>query len=441
MAFPRLDMMTMSIADTAVTAILGGLLMFAWLQNRSTQSLGWWGAANLVLSVAIVMLGAGGVTGNALLMDIGLCAMVFAYALMWNAARLFELRDTRPVLIFAGPCGWLVISFSLNARTADVELIVSACLLAAYTFAAAIEYWRGRAETLISRWPAILLLAITGAGFLAWVPLTIWMPISASTSGSVFTSAWFPAAVLASILGRVGLAFVVLAMAKERLELQQRTEALIDQLTGLPNRRAFFRQALQRMRPVSGNSPPTSLLLFDIDRFKGVNHRYGPAVGDRVLRTFADTLSDNRRPTDVIGRVSSAKFAMLMPEADLQSALQTAARVRRAFANAASKLDGISIGATVSVGVTSASWSDCSLHTLLGRADVALFRAKECGRDQVQILDPERCLASHAIGNSRYFEAEANAGRRDVASAIRNVARDEPAFTHFRASSSRGAAH
>jgi predicted signal transduction protein with EAL and GGDEF domain len=130
-----------------------------------------------------------------------------------------------------------------------------------------------------------------------------------------------------------------------------------------------------------------------------------------------------------------------MPEADLQSALQAAARVRRAFANAASKLDGISIGATVSVGVTSASWSDCSLHTLLGRADVALFRAKECGRDQVQILDPERCLASHAIGNSRYFEAEANAGRRDVASAIRNVARDEPAFTHFRASSSRGAAH
>jgi diguanylate cyclase (GGDEF)-like protein len=433
-------MMTMSIADMAVTAILGVLLILAWLQNRGTQSLAWWGGANLVLSVAIVMLGAGGATGNALLMDIGLCAMVFASALMWNAARLFELRDTRPVLIFAGPCGWLVISFSQNASTANVELIVSASLLAAYTSAAAIEYWRGRADALISRWPAILLLAITGVGFLAWVPLTIWMPITASTSGSVFTSAWFPAAVLASILGRVGLAFVVLAMAKERLELRQRTEALIDPVTGLPNRRAFFRQALQRMRPESGNSAPTSLLLFDIDHFRRINDRHGHALGDRVLKMFGDTLSDNRNTIDVIGRVSGAKFAVLMPGTDLQTALEAAERVRRAFANAASKLDGVSVGGTVSVGVTSASSSDCSLHKLLGRADVALFRAKERGRDQVQILDAERSRASHT-GKSRYFEAEANAGRRDVASAIRNVAGDEPAFTHFRASSSRGAAH
>ena len=90
----------------------------------------------------------------------------------------------------------------------------------------------------MSRWPAIVLLIITGCGFLAWMPLALIMPIR--EVGLVYASSWLPAVIIIALLGRIALALVVLAIVKERQELQQRVFALTDALTGLPNRRALF---------------------------------------------------------------------------------------------------------------------------------------------------------------------------------------------------------
>jgi diguanylate cyclase (GGDEF)-like protein len=389
----RLDMITITVADISLTAILGVLLLFAWFQNRGTQSLGWWGAAHLILGAAVVAIGVGNAVHIPALTNVGLAAMVFAYALMWNAARSFEGRDVRPLWVFAGPCFWLLASLSGAARSIDVEVMISSSILAIYNFAGAYEYWRGRAERLISRWPAITLLVVTGAGFLSWVALAVWRPIA--VSGSIYSSEWFPTVILVTLLGRVALAFIVLAMAKERLEQAQRTEALTDPLTGLPNRRAFFRRAARRVRPVGIQK--VAVLLFDLDHFKLVNDRYGHAFGDRVLKAFADTLMQSVKATDVIGRVGGEEFAALLPEASLEEAIAVAERVRSEYARTVSTLDGVQVRSTVSVGVAGcAKVADCSLHAMLLRADVALYAAKEAGRDCVRFENPSHPIRPRA---------------------------------------------
>jgi hypothetical protein len=103
-------------------------------------------------------------------------------------------------------------------------------MLAVLALAAASELARSNGERLVSRWPAVFLLAITAAGYLTWMPLTLTMPIR--EVGLVFASAWFSAVILVAVLGRIAMCFIVLAIVKEREELEQRMHARTDPLTG-----------------------------------------------------------------------------------------------------------------------------------------------------------------------------------------------------------------
>lgn len=379
----KLDLTTVEIINISVTVILGAMLLFAWMQNRAIRSLWWWGTAHFVLAAAIVFLTYAGLTSEPVWNSVGLCLLVLSYGLMWNAARVFDRRASRPVLVAAGPCGWVVAKTAGIGDTFDEELILTAVMNAGYCLLAAFEYWRGRAEPLISRWPAVLLLVVTGFGYFTWVPLTVFSPF---TTGEVHANAWFPLVILVTLLGRVALAFIVLAMAKERLELQQRTQALTDPLTGLPNRRAFFRSALRRIRSHSDPVPMT-VLAFDLDHFKEINDKFGHAVGDRVLTVFAETLTNRLQATDILGRMGGEEFVAFLPATDLRAAGYAAERVRASFALSAVSVDGITIGATVSVGVAEAMSPHCDLHEMLERADFALYTAKNSGRNRVEFAD------------------------------------------------------
>jgi diguanylate cyclase (GGDEF)-like protein len=379
----RLDMFTVFFAEITITAILGLLLIFAWYQNRSNHALGHWGVALLILCLSIGLLAMASMTRDTLALDVGIGLMIFAYSLIWSAARLFDGRELRPDLILVGGLGWVVVNVPQLLTSLDAKIIISCVAIAGYNFATAFEFWRGRAEPLISRWPAILLMFVKGAGFLSWIPLAVAIPLS--PAGSVFSSEWFPIVIMVTLLGRIAMAFIILAMAKERLELAQKTEALTDPLTGLPNRRAFFRAATRWMRHRLRDPQPISLLMFDLDHFKKTNDWFGHAVGDRVLQVFADTVSKNLQAIDIVGRVGGEEFAVILPATGIQDAAVAAERVRFRFALAADEVDGHPIGGTVSVGVAAATDkdTDTDLHLLLARADKALYAAKKGGRNRV----------------------------------------------------------
>ena len=210
------------------------------------------------------------------------------------------------------------------------------------------------------------------------------MPIGAAHW--VAMSVWFPGIILVTLLLRIALAFTVLSMAKERQELEQRVNALTDALTGLPNRRALFEvaDALGQSRQIG--EAAISVLIFDIDHFKETNDRFGHALGDRVLKLFAAIASARLNGTCLIARLGGEEFAAILPGASPAEAFTAAEDVRNRFANSAAFVDGLPVGATVSVGVASDAGTKGDLNGLFRRADAALYVAKRAGRDRVEIL-------------------------------------------------------
>lgn len=125
-----------------------------------------------------------------------------------------------------------------------------------------------------------------------------------------------------------------------------------------------------------------SLLLLDADHFKHINDKYGHAAGDAVLKALLERWTNSLRSHDLIGRIGGEEFCILLPEVDIDRAVRTADRLRREISELPFAFDGHLLRVTVSIGVATLVAGD-DLPALLRRADQALYRAKEAGRDGV----------------------------------------------------------
>ena len=396
----HLDMVTMSVVNITVTAILACVLLYAWARDAwapeaSTRFVGWWGLAMLIQSIGVLIAFGASLSNSGDVVTIGTATMTLATALEWKACREFAGRSASPVWVFIGPIGFFLVAHSGAVETFDEQLILACSILAAYNVAAAAEL------TMVGErdvyWPAVVLLVAAGMSFLLWVPLSVIMPVE--QAGAVFYSSWFPIVILLTVLIRVALAFIVLSMAKAREEREQRLDALTDSLTGLPNRRALFEAAdAVGQRRILGGGTPVSVMIFDLDHFKETNDTYGHDLGDEVLKIFAKTVAKHLKEKSIVGRLGGEEFAAILPGTDAAEATEAAEAVRRAFAHSAAFVNGLAVGATVSVGVASDIDVDTDLSGLFRRADAALYVAKRGGRDQVAILDPEDV---HVLRQSR----------------------------------------
>lgn len=384
-----LDMPTISLVSLSATTILGLLLCFMWWRERSDPLIGWWGVAQLVLAAGLAFANAASLIGDARLVVFAQALILLSAALMWMAARQFEGRTLNPLWIAIWPCAFVIAAATGLIQTFDERLMAASTALGVIFLLAAGEFARQQGEPLVSRWPAAILLIVTGLGYLAWLPLTLTMPIQAV--GEVYSSTWMPTVILVALLGRIALAFVVLAIVKERQEIQHRMFALTDALTGLPNRRALFEsaQALAEEGPYMRGGP-VSVLVFDLDHFKKINDTYGHRLGDRVLQLFSQTLSDTLDADCIVGRLGGEEFAAVLPGSTLAEATEQAEKVRVAFAEVAADIEGYPVAGTVSVGVASHDDMACDIGALFHRADGALYTAKQAGRNRVQPIESDQ---------------------------------------------------
>jgi diguanylate cyclase (GGDEF)-like protein len=166
--------------------------------------------------------------------------------------------------------------------------------------------------------------------------------------------------------------------------------ASIDPLTQQLNRRAFSEVAARELERCRLLGLPAAALLIDLDHFKLINDHYGHPVGDQVLRGFVDRCCERIRKIDVLGRFGGDEFAVLLPRADTSAAAEIAERIRASLEEAPIYTDAGPIQLSVSIGVTVSSSTlppDTSaaddLNALLRRADVALYIAKEAGRNSL----------------------------------------------------------
>jgi diguanylate cyclase (GGDEF)-like protein len=388
----NLDVNTLFLVTIYVEAILGLLLLFAWVQNTAIHAVAWWGFADLLRAASVVLFGMFGSVSDLISIDLANAMLFTAFALTWTGARVFDHRRPLPILMFGGAALWLVVSrIPAIANWWDLRVLLSSGIITAYTWATAYEFWRGRSEALVSRWPAIFMLFAHGALYLLRTPFGARLPWS-PTSNEVFDSVWMTVLSFEALLFTISIAFILLAMAKERTEHRHKTAALIDPLTGIANRRAFLQDSAAQLKRQAADPHPIAVMLLDLDNFKSINDRFGHAVGDRVLMRFAEVANGCMRRADLFGRLGGEEFAAVLVDATRERALTVAEQIRTSFANATYELDGRPIVTTVSIGVVISYDAVLDISALLAQADHALYRAKDNGRNRIEVASIELIL-------------------------------------------------
>lgn len=163
-------------------------------------------------------------------------------------------------------------------------------------------------------------------------------------------------------------------------------DSLVDSLTGVGNRRRFDAELATTLSQANGR--PSSLIMVDLDRFKTVNDTHGHPAGDALLRETAEILRETVRPGDAVYRYGGEEFVVVLPDTPPAVAAQVAERLRSAIAGRAFHAGAAGrLSATASLGVAASVDGDAS--GLVARADAALYRAKEAGRNRVVATEVE----------------------------------------------------
>ena len=172
---------------------------------------------------------------------------------------------------------------------------------------------------------------------------------------------------------------------RKRNEEKLARMATTDALTGLLNRRRFIELVEAEIKRCQRHGCQVSLIMFDADKFKNINDTYGHAVGDDVLIAIASTTQGCLREVDSLGRIGGEEFVILLPETPLVDALVVAERIRKTIEQIELSLDdGNAVNFTVSLGVTQFLQEEAGFDTFLKRADAAMYKAKENGRNRVE---------------------------------------------------------
>jgi diguanylate cyclase (GGDEF)-like protein len=171
--------------------------------------------------------------------------------------------------------------------------------------------------------------------------------------------------------------------ASKNLEALLRMQSETDSLSGLSNRRKLMSALTEHYGLFARYKTPTSVLIFDIDNFKGINDKYGHLAGDQAIAVTAEVCRRELRATDFPARLGGDEFVILMPHTGCEHARPIAERLRARIADQLRDVGTLGPGATISGGLSELQPGDASYEEVLKRADDALYRAKHEGRNRI----------------------------------------------------------
>jgi len=173
---------------------------------------------------------------------------------------------------------------------------------------------------------------------------------------------------------------------RKQLEQKLRLQSQTDELTGIHNRRFFMESLKREIAGARRRGSRFSLAIVDIDFFKSVNDEYGHHCGDMALKQFTDIIGSVVRESDLLGRIGGEEFALILKHSDLPQALGMVERLLERLRQTPIRLDkDIPVCLTASIGLTEWREQDQGIDELLIRADTALYRAKEKGRNRIEV--------------------------------------------------------
>ena len=369
-----LDLRSLS-AMSGLMAVVLGLVLFGVRANfpESIRGLRLWGLAPLLCASSTVLFVLHGVLpawslvlgGNGLLMAGFAC---FLFGSQRFAGVPVSWRPWGAVI--AAALGLMAVFLWVQP---DYRVRVLICV---FHVRFLLRHCRGFASRLI-----VWVLSAQALVLLTRGVSSLWLdsPTSDRFAPSLVQTAYLAAFSFAVLLVSVG----VLLMASERLRSEFEHLATHDGLTGAFTRRAALQMADAEMQRWLRQRQPFAVLMLDADHFKKINDVYGHLVGDTVLHDIAAQVSGALRATDRLGRFGGEEFVAVLPATDLAAAVAVAERVVASVRSLPVLPDRPRC--TVSVGLAAVQADDARFDQVLGRADAALYLAKNRGRDQVAI--------------------------------------------------------
>jgi len=394
----QIDAFTILLFGLFIKLVLGVLFFIFWLNDRrGALWFAWWSATYFCGSLAALLFLLRGFTGDFLAIGIGVASLIAAFGCCWQGARAFDKRPPLWFPVLLAPAAWLALCLVPDfINNTSYRVVMSSLLIAPLLAMIAVEFWRGREERLQSRWPVVILFATLALFFACRIPLVNLLPFP--FGALPLQPGWMAAFNLIVFFHALMLTVLMVAMSKERLELEQRTKAQTDPLTGALNRRAFMSRGSRLALRHRHENAPLCLLFLDIDHFKSLNDQFGHSGGDDVLMTFVTVVHANIRPTDFLFRIGGEEFCCLLPHTRADQARIVAERIRQQFEMATVDVAGTPVQATVSLGISSTDVFGYDLDALMRKADMAVYAAKRRGRNRVVVatVDDTAGTGAHA---------------------------------------------
>ncbi len=370
-----IDQGSLFIASGIGGSALALTLLSGWLHNRGDRFLMSWMIGIAVLSAGVVLYAAGP-SDVMPAVATAFALQTAGFAIIHLGARQFAGLSTPPAVLGVLATTVPVVAAPILAGFDGFGIMLFNFLAAALLAAAARRYWAARAESPTALAALTALYGATSLSFVACGAMLLhdraWILRQPPDNWAEQINA------IMCIVGITGVGALSLSLTYARLARRHHDEARTDALTGLLNRRALF-DGMSAGAMAAGDV----VVVFDLDRFKSINDRHGHAAGDAVLRGFADSLRQNLRGGDIAARTGGEEFVLVLRGASPQLAAAAAERVRASFAASAVETPDGALSATASAGVALAGGAGESFETVLHRADMALYRAKDGGRNRV----------------------------------------------------------
>jgi diguanylate cyclase (GGDEF)-like protein len=376
-----IDVSTLFVLVALMCCVVGSILLWGGLLHDGGRIARNGGAGLFLIAFGIGLVLLRGRIPDWASLTLANALLTLGFGFLWSVASLFVRGTASALAIFAGSLVWIAATTvpGIHADTSFRMALIS-FIAAAYSASGGWLLWNGRERGR----PARMALSLLAFGHAILVGARGVMALLLPTMPSPFEGTWLQNVVmLEAPVTLIAGCFLAIGMMREHAESELRRNAETDALTGVLNRRAFWGLAGARVKDAARVKRPLILLLFDLDHFKSINDRFGHAIGDLILKLFAETATQTIRASDVFGRIGGEEFAALLPGCDAATGRQIAERIRADFSRKTAAELGAEATATVSIGIASNSAEAADLDALMLKADAALYGSKRGGRDRV----------------------------------------------------------
>lgn len=359
-----IDPTTSLIASSGTTIVQGLVLLLFWFQDRRAGALAAWGAGLALAGTGFALMAGRGTISDWLSIYVANALYLCACGLLWQGVRVFDGKRVSILAVLAGAGVWGSALLLPEVReSVSLRSILVTSLSSFYCAIAAIEIWRGRSDRLTYRQPLFVMLALLAIVFAIRVRYVDVLPFPSGAAPAVSGFAIIFAALWIFGSSTI-LAFLALALVKEKFESERRSTSLVDPVTGALKRGAFMLHGGRVVARYAHERRPVCFLLAAL-------HLPGEDA-DLHMRIFAERTQASLRPTDLLARMGRREFACVLSDMSHGEAIAMAEAIHQSALSHWSW----SAEAGLTIGLASSTQVGHDLRALISAADAALEAAR-----------------------------------------------------------------